>query len=287
MHRIKEEFLNELQTSLISTCEETHKLSDIYCENSYIDTISCNWYHSVWQYLRIIDCVSSPSWHFEFYYTEFLRLINDKTKILICGTADYSLLALINFVANKKKVFPQIYVFDACKTPLLVCEKFAENHRMNLTTIQSNILDFSYNETFDIITTDAFLSRFSYSDKNIIIEKWEKLLSKTGKIITTIKVNCNLKRDTILKYSDNEEKYSFDVSQLVKSSLLKEKEGLITKMSINYINNITSIPFTNKKEIEDLFNNNNLFIDIKSEVNMRGEVKSSKVTYYYVIAYFR
>lgn len=49
---------------------------------------TCTWYHSVWQYLRVIDKVSSPEWHSIFYEKCFNKLFKEKEnpKILISGT---------------------------------------------------------------------------------------------------------------------------------------------------------------------------------------------------------
>lgn len=123
---LENEFTTFIQKQLIQSCDQMYELAKENCKGSYLDNNSCEWYHSAWQYLRVLDKVSSPTWHFDFYYEEFNRLVTNDTNILVSGTADYSILALIYFVASKKNVSPKIWVCDICNTPLSICQSFAE-----------------------------------------------------------------------------------------------------------------------------------------------------------------
>ena len=125
----------DLRGLLLDSCYYMYQLSDC-CTNDFVahnsssttHAASCRWYHSVWQYLRILDCVSSPQWHQSFYEKEIVAsLASCKThiSILISGTADYSLLYLIVNVIKKYKSPEQnvsIDVVDLCETPLQICK---------------------------------------------------------------------------------------------------------------------------------------------------------------------
>ena len=62
------------------------------CGVGYVNKENCSWYHGVWQYLRLCDKASAPTWHFEFYTQVLDRILKEGTSILISSAADYSML---------------------------------------------------------------------------------------------------------------------------------------------------------------------------------------------------
>lgn len=61
------EGLSSSKLSLFQTALTMEEISSAHCEGGYLSKTSCCWYHSAWQYLRLIDMVSTPSWHGNFY----------------------------------------------------------------------------------------------------------------------------------------------------------------------------------------------------------------------------
>jgi hypothetical protein len=150
------------------------------------------WYHRAWQYLRAADCVSSPLWHEAFYEGGFTRTFEKcggSPAVLISGTADYSLLALVARAANVKAIEARITVADMSEPPLKICEWWASHYGVNVTTLRHDMLNaWPDEQVFNVITSDAFLTRFTTAEVQRIFAHWRRLLSNSGAIITTVRI---------------------------------------------------------------------------------------------------
>lgn len=282
----------------------------------------CGWYHGAWQYLRILNCVSSPQWHENFYKQSFNSVFDKKknVRILICGTADYSLLYLLVSVLNETDINAKIDILDICVTPLKICEWFAKNcnnreldsnyqvidefdeynrkFRLNdkiiIETFKNDIKSF-YPEKgeliYDIICSDAFLTRFS-ADIKIVLDRWEKLLLKDGRIITTVRLyeNAdNIQKQSLAKLSSSIDSYCSKVINRYNELSDEEKTKIkisaeeLRFISFRYIERMTSNHLGNKQQIEELFIKSKLTIvnsASKCPVDVEGEIAKS---YYYQI----
>jgi len=76
----------------------------------------CDWYHGAWPLLRLLDLVSTPSWHAPFFRKGIAGGSAHRTdpRILISGCADYSMYALICQLDESARVT----ALDRCPTPL-------------------------------------------------------------------------------------------------------------------------------------------------------------------------
>lgn len=282
----------------------------------------CGWYHGAWQFLRILNCVSSPQWHENFYKQSFNSVFDKKkdVRILICGTADYSLLYVLVSALNETNVTAKIDILDICATPLKICEWFAKNYgsyeldsnyqgadeqseynrkfRLNdkiiIETFKNDIKSF-YPEKgeliYDVICSDAFLTRFS-TDIKIVLDRWEKLLLKDGRIITTVRLYENadsVQKPSLAKLSSNIDSYCSKV--VSRYSELSDEEKMQIKLpaeelrfiAFRYIERMTSNHLGNKQQIEELFNKSKLTVvnsASRCPVEVEGEIAKS---YYYQI----
>ena len=299
----------ELKNILLDSCVEMHKLS-IHCTNDYLvhnssvatHATSCNWYHSVWQYLRILDCVSAPQWHQDFYEQNIIKCIQNKSNvsILISGSADYSLLHLIYLAVTSRNIHVEIDVVDLCSTPIGICKWYldflARNGMANPNIIvrlyRSNITMFSLGKTYDIICTDAFLTRFSSSETRSIIEKWERLLTPFGVVITTVRIHpeeCYITPSIAQRSKDCEaflSKVRYRYLNLTNDERDKMSISLeeLTFMAFRYILRMKSNILGQKPDIDELFTDANLHIDdnLSCISDVDGEIK--KTQYYRVVA---
>lgn len=296
-----------LSDLLKKSCEKMYIYSeectnDFLVHNSSVTTHSpcCNWYHGAWQYLRILDCVSAPQWHEEFYTKEILCAIEniEHPTILISGAADYSMLHLVIEATKESKKHIYIDMVDLCGTPIKICKWYLAElakeepscySKYSVETEISNIALFDRGIKYDIICTDAFLTRFSSNETPSIVEKWRKLLKENGKIITTIRLlqSSSLKDRSFASQS-------VDINLFLKK--VKERYRLFPKtsdcISINelsflaarYIIRIKSNPFKNIDDIKKLFLNSGLYVDDKESivVEVPGEIR--KTNYYCVVA---
>ena len=265
---------DKIEAYLKKSANIAYDVANKLCKNGIVDT-KCLWYHSVWQYLRLLNVVSSPTWHDEFYNKELLNALNNKLEanILISGTADYSMLAYVIDVSKKSNAKKtNIYVLDTCNTPLYLCEWYAKNNNVVINTINQNIMLYENKNFYDIICTDAFLTRFSKDMVSKVISKWSTLLKKNGKIITTIRVHYDneskITNDEINNFVDKV-KYIAEKNK----EYIKLKPIEIAKLTENYARKMKSNNIGNEKDIINFFNSFNIHYNIKI---LCGELRESK-----------
>ena len=195
----KQQNQSKLFEPIFESADINLKFSLNLCQNGIMSDGDCRWYHSVWQYLRVIDKVSSPEWHSTFYEKCFDKIISNVEipNILISGTADYSLLAYVFNSLNKADKVGNIYVLDTCQTPLEICNWYSQKKKFKINTLNMNIFDLHFVEQkFDLICSDAFLTRFSKSDAAKVLEEWYNALNVGGIVVTTVRCrNCVEKED--------------------------------------------------------------------------------------------
>jgi len=186
--------LVDLEEPLVLSADLISGVAGVLCSGDHVDHIDCGWYHGSWQYMRLMDLVSTPTWHDQFYRTAFEAAFsqNPTARVLISGTADYSLLAYVIGAARKKSASPEICVLDQCATPLFACRWYAKQAGMRVRTLQADIFDAPslLGKDFDIVTSDAFLTRFDSETVPRVVDTWSKLLREPGGIaVTTVRVH--------------------------------------------------------------------------------------------------
>jgi len=196
----------DLTDVMLESAQMLHTLARMSCTGSqYIDARDCLWYHGPWQYLRLFDMVSSPSWHAEFYADELRKQFSaGARRVLISGAADYTTLAFVLDAARAVfgAALPKalgIHVLDMCQTPLLACKWYAGRlglrdrvhlHHADITdgffaTYTGN----AENSRFDLIVADAFLTRFDAVTARRVAHAWGGLLTPDGIVLTTVRLH--------------------------------------------------------------------------------------------------
>lgn len=254
---------------LSESADINYEFALLYCKNGVMSSGDCTWYHSVWQYLRIIDKVSSPEWHSAFYENCFEKLMKKKNtpKVLISGTADYSLLAYVYHSSKKLKKNAEIFVLDTCKTPLKICEWYAEKQGFKITVLNMSVFDLpKLNKQFDLICCDAFLTRFSEDDANRVVANWYNALTRKGVVVTTVRTRED---SDICENNYQREKYINDCI-----NRFQKWEGYFnislkdfTDMVVKYVNNMKSNNLGNKTSISYIFTKNGFRIDDISAIS--------------------
>jgi hypothetical protein len=85
----------DLEEPMVTTAPLSFEVAPILCRGDYVSLDDCSWYHSIWQFLRIFNLVSTPTWHSQFYIYSLgsISVLGEFNRVLISGTADYSMLA--------------------------------------------------------------------------------------------------------------------------------------------------------------------------------------------------
>jgi hypothetical protein len=190
----------DLTDPLVISAEQMAAAAPMSCSHSNGTLQHCDWYHGAWQYLRLFDMVSSPRWHHDFYLDKLSDALgkSPKQRVLITGSADYSMLAYVAYalrsVAGGGKV-PRVDVMDRCATPLNACRWYARRaglevrvHEMDVCKPDMRVVR---KASYDLITTDALLTRFPSDEHEKVLRSWYNLLAPEGRIVTTVRLHSS------------------------------------------------------------------------------------------------
>jgi hypothetical protein len=180
----------DLEEPLAQSAHLIDQIARVLCVGDHVDPTGCGWYHSTWQYLRLTNMVSTPAWHHDFYLNAIKeKLVEGARSVLITGTADYSVLAYVIHAARDAGVETRITVVDLCPTPLFACQWFASQVNVDVNPIQADIFDVTATRLgkFDLIVTDAFLTRFNEAERQLVLNTWSRHLEDGGSVITTVR----------------------------------------------------------------------------------------------------
>lgn len=319
-----------IESSSIMAQESKKCFTDFAAFNSTNNTSTsesscCDWYHAAWQYLRVLDCVSAPQWHEEFYETAFKDIIRKNKgniNILVTGTADYSILHILVPILLKESRQSTIDIIDLCNTPLKICSWYVDNcyktglnaqqiinvdekeknkfphsknlnNKINFNFTNCNVSFYNTEKKYDIICSDAFLTRFDKKEVKSITDKWRSLLKQDGRVVTTVRIhdaNSSDIKDNVITMSKKINRFCTKVVLEYEKLEKQEKECLNVKsedlrfMAFRYIERMKSNNLGNEDEINKLFMNSNLeIINKESSIDtVKGEISETK--YYRIVA---
>jgi SAM-dependent methyltransferase len=146
----------------------------------------CGWLHGFWQCLRILALAADPPRHAQF-YDEALGAActsGGPLRLLVCGAADYSMLAHALAACRARGIEPQIAVIDTCETPLRLNRWYAERVGCRITTKRRSVLDYAPPAPFDVVCTHSFFAMFRPVERPRLIDSWRRLLRPGGRLVT-------------------------------------------------------------------------------------------------------
>ena len=180
----------KISTLLPVSADWMASAAPLVCTGNHIDDSSCSWYHGVWQYLRLFDLASSPTWHDTFYQQSLLATLKKQANVLISGTADYSMLAYVLEANTRLAANAEINVIDRCPTPMIACQWYASKHGSPVALHALGVDDVqSLSTKFDLIVADAFLTRFEQHEVQNVLATWHDNLQKDGNVVTTVRIH--------------------------------------------------------------------------------------------------
>ena len=73
------------------------RLAPTLCRKDPATGEDCAWSHGFWQYLRLLGLAGDPGNHADFFHEAFTEAGRGGAalRILVCGTADYAMLAML------------------------------------------------------------------------------------------------------------------------------------------------------------------------------------------------
>jgi hypothetical protein len=229
---------------------------------------NCTDYHLPWQRLRLCGMVSTPGWHSAFYtdavarWAESLRAHrrpDEPVRLLITGLADYGMLYwLVQSLPSDLRTVAEIHVLDICRTPLDSClwlslnleRRMSPALKMNVEVHHEDLFGCTLESSFfDLIVSDAFLTRFDGQDEKVAVTKeWLRLARPGGRILTTARVRSGV--DDI----DDSHRSAFVLKAVQRAQQMGLDQDDIAAAANAYADYITSHPFPNVAAVRDFLN---------------------------------
>lgn len=274
----REDSLNEL---LAAYAPVMAKVAATRCAGGFVDADSCDWYHAVWPYLRCLGVVSSPVWHRGFYGKALRAALEDaaarpRPRVLVSGTADFSMAEQVFFSARAALRSPEavdVTVLDRCPTPLEACRWYADRKGLGLRVVEADIFDVpAVGGPFDVVTTDAFLTRFSREQCAAVVDAWRSLLHVGGSVVTTVRLRS--RTDGLLGGDDS--LYEF-VDRVEKCARVHESDifhnvPAIVEAALTYGRRMRSTDLGDKDDVVQLLLNGGFEVIAQERAQVAGEL---------------
>lgn len=269
-----------LQEPLMMSADMVSEVASVMCTHDHMNMEGCYWYHSVWQYLRLMNMVSTPSWHHDFYIEQICKAVEsvEKPQVLISGAADYSSLSYVIRAFETVGKTGAYDVLDLCETPLFSCKWYAKRKNAHLGILQMSIFDLKIEGKYDLICTDAFLTRFPKEQMENILNIWYKSLKAEGQIVTTIRIHDD-------KHMCPDTPSEDDVSIFAEKARRRSKlwgpvinyssDEIANKAKV-YAEKMHSNCVGTRDDIEKAFVNSGFVIDYIEDIDVVGELYPSR-----------
>jgi SAM-dependent methyltransferase len=182
--------LNQPDEPLHLSAPLAWELAPALCHQDPVTGESCAWNHGFWQILRILDLAGSAAQRGPLYRRVVASAAPGQRspRVLICGAADYAMLAQILPAARASEASSSITIVDICETPLTLNRWYAQRHNATLETIRSDILRYEAAECFDVICADYLFGRLAPALWPALISRWKTLLKPGGTVVTACRL---------------------------------------------------------------------------------------------------
>ena len=144
----------------------------------------CRAYHAVWQYLRMADVIRAVRVDGPLFAAAVAAQAARAPlrRILISGTADYSMLAYLSHAAARAGVSPVFDVIDQCTTALTMNEWFGARRGIAVRTVLTDVTAYRPTERYDLIATHSFLYWANAEQRTQLFRNWRDWLAPEGRL---------------------------------------------------------------------------------------------------------
>jgi SAM-dependent methyltransferase len=183
----------ELQEPLIESAPLAHRSAQTLCLRASDPGDGCAWYHGFWQYLRVMGLAKTSGGQGVFLVAALrARIQSDAAvRVLVSGSADYSMPAHVLFAFASEHATPDLTVLDRCETPLYLSRWYAERVAAPIATVRSDILAYRAATPFDVVLTNSFLGNFDAPSRPRLMSAWHRLLRPGGSVLFTNRLRPN------------------------------------------------------------------------------------------------
>src|SRR5882672_2854991 len=134
----------KIEEPLLESAPLAWRLAPQLCNRDTGNGEDCSAMHGAWQYLRALGLVGSIDQRADFYREALAPVAEAATtpSILVCGAADYAMLAQIVAAFRGRNVEPDVTVIDLCETPLMLNRWYADRAACRIKTVREDVLKY-------------------------------------------------------------------------------------------------------------------------------------------------
>jgi len=182
--------MNELVEPLEESAPMAWRLAPRICRRDPVSGEDCSWYHGFWQLLRVMQLVTTPEVDAGFLRDSFaaVRPRGGAARLLICGAADYCVLAHAVASFRERGQSLHVSVVDSCGTPLHLNRWYADRVSQDLETCCGDILEHRAQTGYDAVCAHSFLGHIAPERRESLVAKWRELLVPGGLAVVVNRV---------------------------------------------------------------------------------------------------
>ncbi len=245
----------KIDTERLTAARFAHAYSHAHCQQDS-NHESCAWYHGSWQFLRLLDLVSTSDVHASHFDTQLKKIAGDSSfkNILVSGSADSGLVKTIHEALAHRKAEIKLTVIDICETPLKVCEQYADKAGLQITTLRQDVLEGLPEATFDAIFTHSFMGYFDDAARQCLLAQWALSLRPGGRLITVQRIRENY-ADDVVRFNDLEiNAFVARAKDLVRQSDFADlSEFDIVGMAKKFAERFRNFPVRSAEQLQNMF----------------------------------
>lgn len=163
------------------------------------DPTSCEPYHGLWPYLRLMGLGKTLSGH----GAQFVHEVSDwarqrpasaatrRPRVLVSGSADASMLAHVLQATRGEGLAVDVTVLDQCETPLRLSGWYAQRVGFaHAHLARSDVLSYRPDQRFDLILTSSFLGYFTPTQRVQLFRTYADLMAPGARLVFSNRVRA-------------------------------------------------------------------------------------------------
>ena len=151
---------------------------------------SCLPYHALWPYLRLTKWVGGiEADQAQLVPALSALLSHEPRRVLIAGSADSGVTALVRHASGAMARRHEINVVDHCETPLRACRDYAAEHGLSLRTLCRDLRDLDWADVADVVVGHSVLPWLPVGDRASALRRLHVALAPGGRMVINTRLS--------------------------------------------------------------------------------------------------
>jgi SAM-dependent methyltransferase len=160
----------------------------------------CALYHGTWPYVRLLELHKRLESDSDALIDRLRACARTgATRVLISGSADAGILALVLHAYSCEDLKPTVTLVDRCETPLRLGRWHAERLGATLSVHKGDILHVTAENDFDVVVSHSFLDWFDRTERARLLTAWHRFLRPGGFAVGSQRVYPGATEDAIVR----------------------------------------------------------------------------------------